>query len=199
MATRNPLARASHGRPAQFVQHAQHAQHRTQRMQCRAKPTSAAAAGAELPTAQHSSGSSAPGTTAAVEPAPQVLAGKTVGVAGGGPGGMLCAAHLARLGATVEVFERHDPAVATSDPPAVWSIILSPALKWVIEAAGISADFGPKWRYRLMHTFEAHMHSEHTALSLVFRQRCADSPPSSTGTVLTTSHACMRATLLTHA
>lgn len=38
-------------------------------------------------------------TAAPAADAPQVLADKTVAVVGGGPGGILCAAHLARLGA----------------------------------------------------------------------------------------------------
>eukprot|EP00892_Ulva_mutabilis_P005934 jgi/Ulvmu1/3712/UM170_0018.1 len=81
--------------------------------------------------------------------APQVLAGKTVAVVGGGPGGMLCAAHLARLGAAVEVFERHDPAAVdrTKTPPSLWSIALGEPAGNAIEAAGLSADFGPQWRY----------------------------------------------------
>ena len=80
--------------------------------------------------------------------APQVLAGKTVGIVGGGPGGMLCAAHLAWLGAAVEVFERHDPAAVDTSkpPPAVWSIALGVSAKRAIEAAGLSSDFGPQWQ-----------------------------------------------------
>ena len=82
------------------------------------------------------------------EAAPQVLAGKTGGVVGCGPGGMLCAAHLARLGATVEVFERFDPRAVDESraPPAVWSIALSDTASAAIAAAGLNPDFGPKWK-----------------------------------------------------
>ena len=76
------------------------------------------------------------------------MAGKTVGIAGGGPGGMLCAAQLARLGAAVEVFERHDPEAADTGrpPPAVWSIALGTVARRAIEAAGLNPDFGPQWK-----------------------------------------------------
>lgn len=80
--------------------------------------------------------------------APQVLAGKTVGIVGGGPGGMLCAAHLARLGAAVEVFERHDPAAAGEGrpPQAVWSIAMGAPARKAIAAAGLQSDFGPRYK-----------------------------------------------------
>lgn len=79
---------------------------------------------------------------------PQVLAGKTVGIVGGGPGGMLCAAHLARLGAAVEVFERRNngPKGNGKPIPAGWNIMLNPIARRAIDSAGISSDFGPMWR-----------------------------------------------------
>ena len=89
-------------------------------------------------------------SAAAVGPAPQVLAGRTVAVVGGGPGGVLCAAHLARLGAAVDVFESRDPEAVGQgqgkQPPAMWSIALGSCAERAIEAAGLSSDFGPQWR-----------------------------------------------------
>ena len=80
---------------------------------------------------------------------PQVLAGKTVGIVGGGPGGMLCAAHLAGLGAAVEVFERRNNGPKGQPPPAGWNIMLSSIARQAIDSAGISSDFGPMWRCAL--------------------------------------------------
>ena len=111
-------------------QHAQHAQrHRVLRAGATGSATLAAGADAE-------------------EAAPRVLAGKTAAVVGGGPGGMLCAAHLARLGAAVEVFERHDPAAVDEGkpPPAVWTIGLAAPATRSVKAAGLNPDFGKKWR-----------------------------------------------------
>lgn len=76
-------------------------------------------------------------------PAAAPLAGKTAGVIGGGPAGMLCAAQLARLGARVQVFERTE---GTAPSPAVWSISLGRCAKDAIEAAGLSSEFGPELR-----------------------------------------------------
>ena len=75
----------------------------------------------------------------------------TLLIVGGGPGGVLCATHLARLGATVEVFERLDPAGegATDLPPNAWVIGLSPIAQRAMEAAGINPDMGTKWKYAL--------------------------------------------------
>lgn len=80
--------------------------------------------------------------------APQVLAGKTAAVVGGGPAGMLCAAHLARLGAAVEVLERHDPEAVdkSKPPPAVWTIGLAAPAKKSMKAAGLNPEFDPKWK-----------------------------------------------------
>lgn len=86
---------------------------------------------------------------------PQVLAGRTVGVVGGGPGGMLCAAHLARLGASVEVFERHDPNSEDKSrpPPPLWSIRLGPNGWQSLVAAGLNPDLGPQWGCGRMHAY----------------------------------------------
>lgn len=85
--------------------------------------------------------------TTATAPGAAPLAGKTAGVIGGGPAGMLCAAHLARLGAAVAVFERTEASAAG----AVWSISLGRCAKEAIEAAGLSSDFGPELRCVCMH------------------------------------------------
>eukprot|EP00892_Ulva_mutabilis_P005928 jgi/Ulvmu1/3707/UM170_0013.1 len=122
-------------RKAAIIQQVQHTAHQPR--------CGAAAAGASPPAAAERP---LPAGGSAAAAAPQVLAGKTVAVVGGGPGGMLCAAHL---GAAVDVFERHDPAAVdrTKPPPALWNIALGEPAGNAIEAAGLSADFGPQWRY----------------------------------------------------
>ena len=136
-------------RRSQRTQHAQHATGCGRRAHV---PTAAArSVPTPPPTAAHTSeGMPEPdvhsGETS--QAAPQVLAGRTVAVVGGGPAGMLCAAHLARLGAAVEVFESRDPAAAdpAQAPLPVWSIALGLNAKKAMKAAGLSSDLGPQWR-----------------------------------------------------
>eukprot|EP00892_Ulva_mutabilis_P004958 jgi/Ulvmu1/2834/UM143_0006.1 len=98
-----------------------------------ARAAAAAPAAAERPAAPDSSAAGA---------APQVLAGKTAAVVFGGPAGMLCAAHLARLGASVQVFESRAEA---GSPLAGRTIGLGAMAKHSIEAAGLNSDFGAAW------------------------------------------------------
>eukprot|EP00892_Ulva_mutabilis_P007319 jgi/Ulvmu1/495/UM001_0503.1 len=79
----------------------------------------------------------------AVSDLPGVLDGRKVAVIGGGPGGILCAAHLAKLGAQVTVYERWPATKAWSQPG--WNIMLGNVAGKSIQAAGLSSDFGQLW------------------------------------------------------
>lgn len=76
------------------------------------------------------------------------LEGKKVGIIGGGPAGMLCAAYMAKHGATVTVLERYDPSQDTDSgkPRPWWNIGLSTVSKTAIEGAGLTADFEAQFR-----------------------------------------------------
>jgi 2-polyprenyl-6-methoxyphenol hydroxylase-like FAD-dependent oxidoreductase len=67
--------------------------------------------------------------------------GCNVAVIGGGPAGVLTAAHFAKRGAKVTVYERRT-AQQQNDPARGWSIALGEVATGAIEAAGLSADFG---------------------------------------------------------
>lgn len=75
------------------------------------------------------------------------MKGTSVAVVGGGPAGMLCAAQFAKHGALVTVFERASE--VESEEKSGWNITLGQTAKRAIEAAGLSTDFGPEWRYAL--------------------------------------------------
>lgn len=70
-----------------------------------------------------------------------IMDGCTVAVIGGGPAGTLAAAHFAKLGATVTVYERYS--ITKQNSVALgWVIALGKVACDAIEAAGLSADFG---------------------------------------------------------
>eukprot|EP00892_Ulva_mutabilis_P008249 jgi/Ulvmu1/5797/UM025_0052.1 len=98
---------------------------------------------------------------ALAEAGQELLAGRTVGIVGGGPAGLLCAAHMAMHGAEVTVFEsREAPQTAAPEPSGgggsggdggdaggrTWNIALGVVSKHAIQAAGLSADLGPQWK-----------------------------------------------------
>jgi 2-polyprenyl-6-methoxyphenol hydroxylase-like FAD-dependent oxidoreductase len=74
------------------------------------------------------------------------MKGCNVAVIGGGPAGVLTAAHFAKRGAHVTVYERRT-AQQQSDPVRGWSIALGDVATDSITAAGLSADFGPEGRF----------------------------------------------------
>eukprot|EP00892_Ulva_mutabilis_P008246 jgi/Ulvmu1/5794/UM025_0048.1 len=78
-----------------------------------------------------------------MENADQIREVKTVGIVGGGPAGMLCAAYMAATGASVRVFERYDPArsAGTGRMRPWWNIGLGPVSKRAIEGAGLEPRF----------------------------------------------------------
>lgn len=77
------------------------------------------------------------------------MEGQRVGIIGGGPAGMLCAAYMAKNGASVTVLERYDPSTDTESgqPRPWWNIGLSQISRTAIEGAGLSAEFEPQFKY----------------------------------------------------
>ena len=71
--------------------------------------------------------------------------GCNVTVIGGGPAGVLSAAHFAKRGAKVTVYEKR-PLQKQDAPGRGWSIALGELATHCIEAAGLSADFGAAGR-----------------------------------------------------
>jgi 2-polyprenyl-6-methoxyphenol hydroxylase-like FAD-dependent oxidoreductase len=71
------------------------------------------------------------------------MEGCNVAVIGGGPAGVLCAAHFAKQGANVTVYERRTLA-QQQDPGIGWSIALGGVACKALEDAGLSSDFGPQ-------------------------------------------------------
>ena len=76
------------------------------------------------------------------------MKGRSVGVIGGGPAGMLAAAYMAKSGAMVTVFERYDPSrsSATDRPRPWWNIGLSPISRKAIEGAGLCVNFDEQFK-----------------------------------------------------
>lgn len=70
------------------------------------------------------------------------MEGSSIVVIGGGPGGMVAAAHFAAMGARVTVYERSTYEEQTSSQRG-WPIALGDVAKTSIEEAGMSSDFGP--------------------------------------------------------
>lgn len=62
-------------------------------------------------------------------------------VIGGGPAGVLTAAHFAKHGARVSVYEKRT-ASEQQAPRLGWTIALGDVATGAIEQAGLSADFG---------------------------------------------------------
>eukprot|EP00892_Ulva_mutabilis_P008247 jgi/Ulvmu1/5795/UM025_0049.1 len=81
---------------------------------------------------------------------------KSVGIIGGGPAGLLCAAYIAATGASVRVFERYSPtdSAETDQTRPCWNIGLSPVSKRAIEGAGLKSDFRAEFKSEgmTMHT-----------------------------------------------
>lgn len=77
------------------------------------------------------------------------MEGLSIGVIGGGPGGMLCAAAFAQQGACVSVYERRSEQEQNL-PELGWSIALGGVAREALEAAGLSSDFGPSARCALV-------------------------------------------------
>lgn len=76
------------------------------------------------------------------------MQGCKVTVIGGGPAGVLTAAHFAKRGARVTVYEKRT--VPQQNVPGLgWSIGLGDVATGAIEAAGLSADFGAAGRCAL--------------------------------------------------
>jgi 2-polyprenyl-6-methoxyphenol hydroxylase-like FAD-dependent oxidoreductase len=73
------------------------------------------------------------------------MEGSHVVVIGGGPGGVLSAAHFASLGARVTVYER-STAEERESQNLGWTIALGRVAREAIEHADIPADFGPAAR-----------------------------------------------------
>jgi 2-polyprenyl-6-methoxyphenol hydroxylase-like FAD-dependent oxidoreductase len=73
------------------------------------------------------------------------MKGCSVAVIGGGPAGTLCAAHFAKRGARVTVYEPRTVAQQTSVQLG-WSIAMGRMGTDAIDAAGLSSDFGPTYR-----------------------------------------------------
>lgn len=74
------------------------------------------------------------------------MEGSHVVVVGGGPGGLLSAAHFASLGARVAVYERRTAEEQTCSQPG-WTIALGRLARDAIEGADVSGDFGPSAQY----------------------------------------------------
>jgi 2-polyprenyl-6-methoxyphenol hydroxylase-like FAD-dependent oxidoreductase len=72
------------------------------------------------------------------------LSKKTVAVVGAGPAGVVAAAQLARLGARVDVYERHTP--QENALTRGWTIGLSNMARRALEAAHFSTEFPPELR-----------------------------------------------------
>lgn len=71
------------------------------------------------------------------------MQGCNVTVIGGGPAGVLTAAHFANRGARVAVYERRS--LSQQEAPRLgWSITLGDVALGAMEEAGLSADFGPE-------------------------------------------------------
>ena len=73
------------------------------------------------------------------------MEGCTVAVIGGGPAGILAAAQFAKLGATVAVYEGRSLSRQHAAAQG-WVIALGKVAREAIEAAGLSAGFGPSSR-----------------------------------------------------
>lgn len=73
------------------------------------------------------------------------MGGCSVAVIGGGPAGTLCAAHFAKRGAHVTVYEPKTLAQQKSVQLG-WSIAMGRMGTDAIDAAGLSSDFGPTYR-----------------------------------------------------
>eukprot|EP00892_Ulva_mutabilis_P008251 jgi/Ulvmu1/5799/UM025_0054.1 len=79
-----------------------------------------------------------------------LLDGKRVAVVGGGPAGMMAAAHVASLGADVDIYERYSENKKVPESSrsfrAGWLILLGSGVSKAFDSAGISPDLGEEHR-----------------------------------------------------